>query len=310
MEAAQKKRANIESLLGPIGRQKPADGRIKYIARLGDSLKSVAMKHPALQDVNLWKLVAEINGISTEVDGRGAAVATLSRGAVLMIPSNVDVEEYRQRTSTAPQAVRTTGGVNTAGAITEVATKLCEGCGRMTVNSATICPACGNAFEPSNNEEVSAEGVLAEASTVHVSTPQVAPLAAAHDTAVAAHDSAAEDAKTVFVAAQDVSDEDAATRITTGNQTIEPLRDDCRLVKCDGLGIVCQLEVFRAGGWEAVVSYEIYDDVSLRNEHTQDGRKRTVRIDLPPPAARELASNDLNSNWKGYCGRFLGIQID
>lgn len=304
MEAAQKKRANIESLLGPIGRQKPADGRIKYIARLGDSLKSVAMKHPGLQDVNLWKLLAEINEISTEVDSRGGPVATLSRGAVLMIPSNVDVEEFRQRTSVAPHAVHTAGGVATSGVVTEVATKLCEGCGRMTVNSATICPACGSAFASSSNSDEFAETVSDDMNTVHVSTSHEAAFSGESETA------AAEDAKTVFVAVQEMSDEDAPTRVTTGNQTIETLRDDCRLVKCDGLGIVCQLEVFRSGGWEPVVSYEIYDDVSLRNEHTQDGRKRTVRIDLPPPAARELASNDLNSNWKGYCGRFLGLQIN
>jgi hypothetical protein len=305
MEAAQKKRANIESLLGPIGRQKPADGRIKYIARLGDSLKSVAMKHPALQDVNLWKLVAEINGISTEVDSRGGPIATLSRGAILMIPSNVDVENFRQRASGAPQAVHTAGGVKTGGVITEVATKLCEGCGRMTVNSATICPACGNAFETSAGENSEPEEVASDTNTGHDVAAEEESQATAADERVAP-----EDAKTVFVAAPVVADEDAPTRITTGNQTIETLRDDCRLVKCDGQGIVCQLEVFRASAWEPVVSYEIYDDVSLRNEYTQDGRKRTVRIDLPPPAAKEMASNDLNANWKGYCGRFLGQQID
>ncbi|MCC7529589.1 MAG: hypothetical protein IT342_13780, partial [Candidatus Melainabacteria bacterium] len=165
MEAAQKKRANIESLLGPIGRQKPADGRIKYIARLGDSLKSVAMKHPALQDVNLWKLVAEINGISTEVDSRGGPIATLSRGAVLMIPSNIDVENFRQRVSGTLQSVHTASGVKTGGVITEVATKLCEGCGRMTVNSATICPACGNAFETSAGEDSDSEEIAADTNT-------------------------------------------------------------------------------------------------------------------------------------------------
>jgi hypothetical protein len=306
MEAAQKKRANIESLLGPIGRQKPADGRIKYIARLGDSLKSVAMKHPALQDVNLWRLIAEINGISTEVDSRGGPIATLSRGAVLMIPSNVDVENFRQRASGAPQAVLTTGGVKTGGVITEVATKLCEGCGRMTVNSATICPACGNAFETSagDDSDSDSEEVASDTNTGHgIALEEEPPVAYTDATG------APEDAKTVFVAAQEFADEDAPTRINTGNQTIENLRDDCRLVKCDGQGIVCQLEVWRDGGWEPVVSYEIYDDVSLRNEHTQDGRKRSVRIDLPPAAAKELASNDLNSNWKAYCGRFLGQQI-
>lgn len=298
MEAAQKKRANIESLLGPIGRAKPADGRIKYIARLGDSLKSVAMKHPALQDVNLWKLLAEVNGISTETDSKGAPVATLTRGSVLMIPSNVDVEDYRARLSGAPNAVPTTGGVKTAGVITEVATKLCDGCGRMTVNSATICPACGAAFADAGGEdgERSDDTNLRQRQPVRTIVEPV-------------QDSALEDAKTVFVQPT-VADEDAPTRITTGNHSMVQLTDECRIVKCDGLGVVCQLEVSRGNGWEPVVSYEIYDEVSMRNEFTSDGRKRSVRIDLPPQAARELAGNDLDSNWKAYCGRFLGKQFE
>lgn len=293
MEAAQKKRANIESLLGPIGRQKPADGRIKYISRLGDSLKSVAMKHPALQDVNLWKLLAEVNNLSTDTDAKGAPVATLSRGATLSIPSAADIEEFRQR-SVAPNAVRTTSGVATSGAITEIATKLCSGCNRMTVASATICPACGNAFDDdgvieSSEQRVTDTGREVQSSTSATPTETLPP----------------EDAKTVFVSTQE-SDEIDRTVVTPGNQTIQQLNDVCRLVMSDGQGIIGQLEVNRGSGWEPVVSYEVYDDVSLRNEHTQDGRKRTVRIDLPPPAARELANNDLNSNWKQYCARFVG----
>lgn len=298
MEAAQKKRANIESLLGPIGRAKPADGRIKYIARLGDSLKSVAMKHPALQDVNLWKLLAEVNEITTETDSKGAPVATLTRGAVLMIPSNVDVEAYRARLSGAPNAVLTAGGVKTAGVITEVATKLCDGCGRMTVNSATICPACGAAFADGGGED-------AERSD-DTNPRQKQPVPTIVETV---QKTALEDAKTVFVQPP-VADEDAPTRITTGNHSMVQLNDECRIVKCDGLGIVCQLEVSRGNGWEPVVSYEIYDEVSMRNEFTPDGRKRSVRIDLPPQAARELAGNDVDSNWKAYCGRFLGKHIE
>jgi hypothetical protein len=293
MEAAQKKRANIESLLGPIGRQKPADGRIKYISRLGDSLKSIAMKHPALQDVNLWKLLAEVNNLPADTDAKGTPKATLSRGATLSIPSADDIEEFRQR-STAPNSVRTTSGVSTSGAITEVATKLCTGCNRMTVASATICPACGNAFET--------DGIVESAAPPVTQTGRDVQTAAA---GVPTQALPAEDAKTVFVASPD-NDEIGRTVVTPGDQTIEQLNDVCRLVIGEGQGIIGQLEVNRGNGWEPVVSYEVYDDVSLRNEHTQDGRKRTVRIDLPPTAARELANNDLRSNWKQYCARFVG----
>jgi len=287
------------------------------------------MKHPALQDVNLWKLLAEVNGISTETDSKGAPVATLTRGAILMIPSNVDVEGYRAQLAGAPNAVLTTGGVRTAGVVTEVATKLCEGCGRMTVNSATICPACGAAFAPvcggdggeggDTNVRPAAREVaqdrsyqdtvrLQQAQPVQAQPVQAQPVQAHHAQSGGVSTSL-EDAKTVFVQPP-VADEDAPTRFTTGNHTMDQLNDECRIVKCDGQGVVCQLEVSRGNGWEPVVSYEIYDDVSMRNEFTQDGRKRSVRIDLPPQAARELAVNDLNSNWKGYCSRFLGKPID
>lgn len=293
MESAQKRRANIENLLGPIGRQQPADGRIKYIARLGDSLKSVSMKHPALQDVNLWKLLAEVNDMSTAVDAKGAPVATISRGAVLMMPSLADIEEYKTRKGMTPQSVPTSVDTRPAGVTTEVATKFCDGCKRMTVASATICPACGNEFDLSDEERME-----------HSRKEKFSESQQVDDDA---------DAKTVFISPPQApiftDDEIEKTTIVTPSdvqQFVEMLHEACRLVRSDNSAIVSQLEVCRAGNWEPVVSYEIYDDVSLRHEHTLDGKKRTVRIDLPPAAARELANNDLHSNWQQYCGSFLG----
>src|SRR5262249_54101979 len=58
--AAKARRANVESMLGPLSTGQEG-GRLKYTVRLGNTLKSVAIKHPALQDVRLWKLLAEVN---------------------------------------------------------------------------------------------------------------------------------------------------------------------------------------------------------------------------------------------------------
>ncbi|MBI4534011.1 MAG: hypothetical protein HY711_08680 [Candidatus Melainabacteria bacterium] len=94
---AEAKHANIESMLGPTSKKKDDSGRIKYTVRLGDTLKSVAMKHPALRDVTLWKLIAEINELSTSTDSKGAPTAALKRGTVVEIPTPGEVAEFLQR---------------------------------------------------------------------------------------------------------------------------------------------------------------------------------------------------------------------
>lgn len=134
--ATQQRRANIENLLGPIGNKKPEDGRQRYVVRLGDTLKSVAIRHPALQDVSLWKLLAELNNLSTETDSKGTPVAKLGRGSQLVIPSPHEIAAVRAK---APSQLPGNAG--------EIASKPCSSCGRMCVASATVCPACCHEFD-------------------------------------------------------------------------------------------------------------------------------------------------------------------
>lgn len=82
----------------------PKIDRQEYIVRLGDTLKTIAMKHPALSEIGLWLLLAQVNELSTEVDGRGQPVAKLMRGNRIMIPTVAEIERFNQEQSQSRQS--------------------------------------------------------------------------------------------------------------------------------------------------------------------------------------------------------------
>ncbi len=319
MAAAQNRRANIEKLLGPVAQKGSPDGRINYIVRLGDTLKSVASKHPALKDVHLWKLLAETNGISTTTDSRGNPTSALTRGSTIVIPSADEIEKYREGAGKRP------GLLSQSSAETKVekVAKSCPACGRMAVLSARICPACAAPFEQGDaSQGPDAASVMLQAMG---SLPKAAPKKAyIQDTTTTEQLNNNENGPkttpvtgppTGDVAQSRVSSQEipavARPQVEQIDRFIKGLGEASRLVKSSenwstaGGRFREQLEVLRGASWEAVVSYEIYEDVSLRHEHTPDGRRKTTRIDLPPMAAQELADNDLFANWQSYCKRYM-----
>src|SRR5579885_2070138 len=72
-------------------------GRKTYVVRLGDTLKSVAMAHPALRDAALWKLVAEVNHLPVSTSADGVPSAKLVRGSAIEIPTRQEIENYYER---------------------------------------------------------------------------------------------------------------------------------------------------------------------------------------------------------------------
>lgn len=94
------RRSNIERLLGTIssalsGTTKSASGREQVTVRLGDTLRSIALKHSSLHDVSLWKLLAQLNELSVAVDSKGVPIAILTRGMTLQLPTATEITEYR-----------------------------------------------------------------------------------------------------------------------------------------------------------------------------------------------------------------------
>jgi hypothetical protein len=143
----QTRRENIERLLGPIRKPQEVSDRIRYVIRLGDNLKSVAMKHPAVSDITLWKLIARLNDMTEDTDERGMPLAKLSRGTILSLPTAVEIEAFRaeQRGEAPPPRE------------SEMLTLDCRICGTKNATFATTCSACSGQLRASAEPEPAAE---------------------------------------------------------------------------------------------------------------------------------------------------------
>lgn len=97
-QAETQRRQNIASALGLSESSKEgslSNGRLSYQVRLGEGLKSIALRHPLLKNVDFWKLLAAVNGLSAETDEKGAPIAQLKRGMKILLPSKQEIEDYR-----------------------------------------------------------------------------------------------------------------------------------------------------------------------------------------------------------------------
>ena len=132
------RRSNVENLLGPIRKTNVPT----YTVRLGDTLRSIAMKHPALNDVKLWKLLAEKNGLSVAADGKGNPTANLQRGTSLVLPTTMEILEFRSRGIKGLQSVKTSVDLSSVKTVVELVSQECPNCHRLITQSCEMCPAC------------------------------------------------------------------------------------------------------------------------------------------------------------------------
>jgi hypothetical protein len=90
------RRDRIEDILGKLRTAVENDGRVRYTVRLGDTLRSVSLRHAALADVSLWTLLAEVNNLSTQTDATGCPTAKLERGTMIALPTADEIANYRK----------------------------------------------------------------------------------------------------------------------------------------------------------------------------------------------------------------------
>lgn len=320
--AAKSRLTNIEKLLGGPDKTTDGKGRMKYLVRLGDTLRSIAIRHPALQDVGLWKLLAEVNNIELTAKDKGTSVGTLKRGSTLYMPTAQEIAEFRERTGIQPP--KTTP---------------------IKADDSLVRMAKGQNVKVEKDEpdEVT-KTVLMAAGLFGGAEPEPEPVVEAKVEDIA---QAKKPVETIALAGSGQQIKRVPTGLPVikrsggsdggsgdkqgktppaGLPMIKRAGSDIPRVKPDSPGIDAsqplvqlsetarllnsedgktKLEVQRNNRWAPVVTYEIYDDVSLRHEFKLDGTKKTIRIDLPPSAVRELAQNDLSGNWKNYTERFL-----
>ncbi len=318
------RRANVESLLGAVAKTQapPADGRIRYICRLGDTLRSVAMRHPALKDVTLWKLLAEVNELTTDVDGKGTPVAQIKRGTTISLPTLEEIESFKLKLKppktagkaeqiTAPQApysVPAESDPSMATTLQDVQIKI--GDESQDVTQDPVVGGSGTVIVSDNTSD----------SATRVAASNVLPFVRPGDIVrytppgIATRDP--DDAtNSLLQAAGMVPREGQQLQKAVGDDRgqrniIQHLSETCRIVNYgntgegDGAGFRTRLEVRQEDFWRPVVQYEVNADVTLRHEFSVTGKKTTSRIDLPPHAAKELAENDISAHWEKYSCNF------
>ena len=284
LEEQKRRQDNIEKVLGPVSTTQKTDsdraGRTLYTVRLGDSLKTVAMKHPLIRDISLWKLVAEVNKLPITTDRTGRPTATLTRGNKIKIPTIEEIVAYKDKIGVtkgfSPDVEKhrpATGG--------DVEMHICEKCGRMSASTAKLC-GCGQKI--SAGEKSSKE-----------STPETIPtkIEAVNEEKLPAESTELNKEEVeVQLSFDQVEDFDSMTRLIKTNQTqTSPMK--------------YSLQVLNQSQWTTLITYEIGSSKTLRHDEFSGNTRKTVKIDLPGKAAEELAKNDLTGNWKNYKRKFL-----
>jgi hypothetical protein len=340
------RRSNIERVLGKLKESSDQEGKT-YSVRLGDTLRSIAMKHPDMRDVTLWKLLAYKNGLSTDTDSKGAPLSVLIRGSSLVIPSKEEIEAYKLAYNSGRSAAAEKPATTMASMMLDIAADCCGRCSRLVNKGTLVCPTCGFVFalpEKSMKEQVEATFVMPDGDTT-LSLPeqqqtlvtepqqseQLAPLVQdevernpQEVTTIVDFDKSTlppvqsprlrnqgiptKPITTNLDLAQRSSEERA--RAAELSREVEVLSDNCRLVKserelADARFYCRQLEVRSGDEWFPILVYEVGSDSSVRHEYSKDGRKKTVKIDLPGGAVGEMVENEITRNWRDYCSRFL-----
>lgn len=147
----EKRRLNVENVLGALGMAADTNYKPSYTVRFGDSLRSIAMKHPALNDVSLWRLLAKVNDMSIETDAMGTPKVTLERGTALNLPSKEEIAQFRKDNGALvhPSSLKHASN-GPAELVTNVTVfKECPSCKENTPSGVSLCHCCGHVFQES-----------------------------------------------------------------------------------------------------------------------------------------------------------------
>jgi hypothetical protein len=254
---------------------------------------------------------------------------------ILAIPTAEEIDAYRHREK-APRAMSQSPA--TAHTV-ELPTKPCPNCQRTTFASAALCPGCFEQFPDFAARTVAVPqetaGLPAQAKTAPA-MPETAPtrrspirraLPRAQDTenqstilpvpggdettaGISSPQPVRTEGPETAPIKQGSSAESQSANKASDAQCIRQFNEVTRLMQSGSAanlaaGFTLQLEVRDVNSWSPVVCYEIYEDVSLRHEFRPTGQRKTIRIDLPPLAAVELAQNDLSTTWSTYANKYF-----
>lgn len=70
-----------------------------YEVQDGDSLKTIAASDKSMNSQHYWKLIAQVNGMSSDLDEKGNPVMALVAGQHILLPTEREIASYRANTS-------------------------------------------------------------------------------------------------------------------------------------------------------------------------------------------------------------------
>ncbi|HEY9679939.1 MAG TPA: hypothetical protein V6C76_18195 [Drouetiella sp.] len=81
--------------LDEVKSEDQAPTRRQHKVRLGETVQSIAIHDPQINDVNMWVLVCRLNGLDTSVDAAGRPRAQLTKGESVWLPTADEIEEFK-----------------------------------------------------------------------------------------------------------------------------------------------------------------------------------------------------------------------
>ena len=233
------------------------------------------MKHPGLQDVALWELLAQINNISTECDARGIPLEKLSRGMKIRVPNLQEIADFREQN-------KKTDNTSAAAGVTK------SGSSTLTLPAQAV-PAPADAA----SKMLSAGGF--DNKTQPAEPKPESPLTADKPTITAA----------------EIDNEVVTASKAKAIENIRKLSDDCRIVRrhlANPDGSRCyqaQLDILVRNAWQTVIVYNISDNDNWCKRLGPDGNIEKEQLDMPAPLIHQTLENDFSLNWQDYRDQFI-----
>jgi hypothetical protein len=237
-----------------------------YVCRLGDTLKTVAKRHPAIRDARMWVLIARMNNLSVETDRHGASCAKLVRGQKIKLPTPSECADFLFETvfgtkRSASDDERTIGSSQHPSASDGE---------RTIISSQNPSAAIGKRTVVSNPDSASVNSCgIATGITSSTTEPSHAAYAAP------------EEIVSRIISQSDLGD------------------------TADDLTLKLELNVAGSWCVVVEYLIHTSDDSSSICVYTCHGKRKRISIELPDRAARELAENDLAANSLTYCRQYL-----
>jgi LysM domain len=283
-----------------------------YVCRLGENLVSIAARHHALGEPELWVLLARVNNLSEKVNRQGQPIATLKRGQRLVIPNEEQIAVFlRQK-----EQIATAANSSTEGSVYVQAPRTGGNSGKLPIEAATPVPA----IEP-RAISLPPDGHTAPPGAPYKhgnpdQEPNTKPVDLSDDTNTRpVNDRPTKPA--VYVRPPGIAGSEVP--ISTMNPTAPASsallsKYETRVITQANLGdtndnLRLALEVNFGGNWLPMVQYRVRNSQSTVSVYTKTGKQHTLTIDLPNREARELAENDLTAHAESYCQLFMDNRL-